>query len=252
MTKYFSTHNNHSERIILTLSFLSSTRQLAYLLFTIHFQYHKSSEARNVIDNSGTRPSLIKLFEPSKSCRYFALTWTSETRHWIVINREWNSLTLEANAPRAVSRETDSPLPFKQPLPSPTWNPLQKLLLSQKVALNALIVLHLHLEARWASRRSWNLFGSRFDHRRGCCALLTKHCAEERDCRSVRVISIREPIRKIVITRVGAQESTKDSNRERPSLLCLGIPTLFWFVWFEGKQTPGKTLSSLFVIFDWT
>lgn len=184
MNKYYSTHNNHSVRIISTLSFLSLTRQLAYLLFIIHFQYHKSSEARNVIDDSGTRLSLIiKLFEPSKPYRYFALARTSETRHWIVTNRERNSLTLEANAPRAVSRETDSPLPFKQPLPSPTWNPLQKLLLSQKVALNALIVLHLHLDARWASRRSWNLFGSRFDHRRGCCAPLTKHCAEERDCR---------------------------------------------------------------------
>ena len=31
-------------------------------------------------------------------------------------------------------------------------------------------------------------------------------------------------------------------------LLCLGVPTLFWFARFKGKQSPDKTLSPLFVV----
>lgn len=63
MKKYYSTYNNRSVQIILTLSFLSLTRQSTYLLFIIHFQYHKSCEATNVMDNSDTCLSVIKLFK---------------------------------------------------------------------------------------------------------------------------------------------------------------------------------------------
>ena len=51
---------------------------------------------------------------------------------------------------------------------------------------------------------------------------------------------------------VAAHEPTQDLNRKRFVLLCLGIPTLFWFARFKGKRTPDKILSSLFLIINWS
>ena len=51
-----------------------------------------------------------------------------------------------------------------------------------------------------------------------------------------------------IIIYVATHKSMEDLNRERLILLCLGIPTSFWFARSKGKRTAGKILLTLFVI----